>query len=335
MLSKPIFIAEAGVNHNGDISIAKKLIEYAKNADADYVKFQTFNADNLTTAEAGLADYQKKQSSDYSNQYEMLKKYELSKENHIDLINHCKKVGIKFLSTPFEVESLRLLIELNLDLIKISSGDLTNYFLLSEVAKSNLPIILSTGMGNSKEINDALNCLTENGLIKDKITLLHCTTEYPCPFDEVNLLAMQSMRDEFGVKVGYSDHTEGVATSIGAVALGACVIEKHFTLDRNMDGPDHSASLEPRELSFLVKRIRETASAIGTGIKSPTKSEVKNLKIARKSLVAKKDIRVGEKFSLENITAKRPGDGVSPMRFKEIINKTAKKKYKKDQQIKI
>lgn len=332
-LNEVIVIAEAGVNHNGDINIAKKLIECAKEADADYVKFQTFKANELTTHQGELAEYQKRQVGDYKNQFEMLKKLELSKDDHIELIEHCRKVGINFLSTPFEIDSLRLLIELDAKLIKISSGDLTNYFLLKKTAESNLQTILSTGMGSLYEIEDAINCLTSNGLDKSKISLLHCTTEYPCPYSEVNLSVIKNLKKQFGVRVGYSDHTSGISVSIAAAALGACIIEKHFTLDKNMIGPDHQASLEPDELSQMVKEIRNITEAIGTGKKAPTKSEIKNMHIARKSLVANKAIKKGERFSGDNITAKRPGSGISPMKFLEIDQMIAKRDFSKDEQI--
>ena len=332
-IQKVTVIAEAGVNHNGDIDVAKKLIECAKEAGADYVKFQTFKAEELTTRQGELADYQKRQVGDYKNQFEMLKKLELSKDDHLEIIEHCRKVGINFLSTPFEVHSLRLLIELDADLIKISSGDLTNYFLLKETAKSNLPIILSTGMGTLDEIHDAISCLTSNGLDKSKISLLHCTTEYPCPYSEVNLSVIKKLEKLFRVKIGYSDHTLGISVPIAAAAMGACIIEKHFTLDRNMIGPDHQASIEPDELSRMIKEIRNITDAIGTELKAPTESEIKNMNIARKSLVASKRISKGEIFTYDNLTAKRPGSGLSPMLVTKILGKKSKHNFEKDDKI--
>ena len=326
-------IAEAGVNHNGDIGIAKELIKHAKDAGADYVKFQTFRAEDLVTSKGELAEYQKRQVKDYKNQLEMLKQLELSREDHIELDSCCKDLGIQFLSTPFELKSLNLLIELGLKLIKVSSGDLTNYFLLKKIASHKLSVILSTGMANNKEIGDALDCLQKNGLPKDKITVLHCTTEYPCPANEVNLLAMKSIEKEFGVKVGYSDHTNGLSVSLAAVALGATIIEKHFTLDRSMPGPDHQASLEPEELKRLVLEIRTTSSCLGDGLKSPTKSEFKNIEVARKSLVASKRISKGEIFTYDNLTSKRPGSGLSPMLVTKILGKKSKHNFEKDDKI--
>lgn len=331
--SKVLVIAEAGVNHNGDINLAKKLIDVAKAAKADYVKFQTFEAKNLTTKIGELAEYQKKQVGDYSNQYEMLKSLELTKEMHEDLISYCDQVGIKFLSTAFDVSSLKLLLELDCKLIKIPSGDLTNYFLLSEAAKTKLPIILSTGMGSYQEISAALKCLYSNGAKKEDIVVLHCTTEYPCEYSEVNLLAMIEIKKKFGVQVGYSDHTKGISVSLAAVSLGATVIEKHFTLDRTMTGPDHEASLEPDELISMVSEIRNVSSCLGDKLLKPTASEIKNIQIARKSLVAKKSISVGDIFSIDNVVAKRPENGISPMEFPKLDGKISDKNYSEDESI--
>ena len=328
-----IVIAEAGVNHNGDIDLAKKLIDKAHEARADFVKFQTFSAEKLTTQEGMLAEYQQKQVGDYKNQFEMLKSLELTKENHIELIGHCKKLGINFLSTPFDESSLNFLIDLGCNLIKIPSGDLTNYFMLSAVAEKGLPVIMSTGMGTEAEVGEALECMNMHGLEIDQITLLHCTTEYPCPLSDVNLLAMNTLKERFHTEVGYSDHTSGISISIAAAALGASVIEKHFTLDRNMSGPDHKASLEPNELANMVQGIRDVEKSLGNGIKIPSPSEVKNINIARKSIVAKKDIKLGDDFTEENLTSKRPGDGMSPMLAPILIGSKATKDFMKNEKI--
>ena len=328
-----IIIAEAGVNHNGDIELAKKLIKKAHLAKADFVKFQTFSAENLTTQEGVLAEYQKKEVGNYSNQFEMLKSLELTKENHIELIRYCRELGINFLSTPFDEGSLNFLIDLGCDLIKVPSGDLTNYFMLSAVAEKGLPVILSTGMGTEKEVGEALECMNAKGLEVDKITLLHCTTEYPCPLTDVNLRAMHTLKEKFNTKVGYSDHTAGISVSIAAAALGASVIEKHFTLDKNMVGPDHKASLEPEELLNMVKGIRDVEQCMGDGIKIPSQSELKNIKIARKSIVAKTKIKLGDYYTKENLTAKRPGDGISPMMAPILIGSQATQDFKQNEKI--
>ncbi len=331
--SSIIIIAEAGVNHNGDIELAKQLVDKAYEAKADFVKFQTFSAENLTTQEGELAEYQQKQVSQYKNQFEMLKSLELTKENHIELIRHCKELGINFLSTPFDESSLNFLIDLGCDLIKIPSGDLTNYFMLSAVAEKGLPVILSTGMGTEAEVGEALDCMNSCGLEIDQITLLHCTTEYPCPLSDVNLSAMNTLKERFHTKVGYSDHTSGISVSIAAAALGASVIEKHFTLDRNMPGPDQKASLEPEELSMMVQGIRDVEKSMGNGIKVPSSSEIKNIKIARKSIVAKTNIKLGDYFTEDNLTSKRPGDGMSPMLTPTLIGSKAKKDFIKNEKI--
>lgn len=330
-MQKVYIIAEAGVNHNGDLNTAKKLIDEAKKAGADAVKFQTFKAENLASKTALKAAYQKQTTDSKQSQYEMLKALELSIESHTKLIEHTKNIGIEFLSTPFDIDSANLLFELGLSKFKIPSGELTNLPLLRTIAKFKKPIILSTGMATMAEIWDAFNILTTNVALED-ITILHANTEYPTPFCDVNLKAMVSIGAEFGVKFGYSDHTLGIAVPIAAVALGASVIEKHFTLDKTQPGPDHKASLEPNELAQMVAGIRAIELALGDGIKSPSPSEIKNINIARKSIVAKFDIKKGEIFTDDNITTKRTTPvGISPMKWDEIIGTPAQKNYKKDE----
>lgn len=330
-MQKVYIIAEAGVNHNGDLNTAKKLIDEAKKAGADAVKFQTFKAENLASKTALKAAYQKQTTDSKQSQYEMLKALELSIKSHTKLIEHTKNIGIEFLSTPFDIDSANLLFELGLSKFKIPSGELTNLPLLRTIAKFKKPIILSTGMATMAEIWDAFNILTTNVALED-ITILHANTEYPTPFCDVNLKAMVSIGAEFGVKFGYSDHTLGIAVPIAAVALGASVIEKHFTLDKTQPGPDHKASLEPNELAQMVAGIRAIELALGDGIKSPSPSEIKNINIARKSIVAKFDIKKGEIFTDDNITTKRTTPvGISPMKWDEIIGTPAQKNYKKDE----
>lgn len=330
-MQKVYIIAEAGVNHNGDLNTAKKLIDEAKKAGADAVKFQTFKAENLASKTALKAAYQKQTTDSKQSQYEMLKALELSIESHTKLIEHAKNIGIEFLSTPFDIDSANLLFELGLSKFKIPSGELTNLPLLRTIAKFKKPIILSTGMATMAEIRDAFNILTTNVALED-ITILHANTEYPTPFCDVNLKAMVSIGAEFGVKFGYSDHTLGIAVPIAAVALGASVIEKHFTLDKTQPGPDHKASLEPNELAQMVAGIRAIELALGDGIKSPSPSEIKNINIARKSIVAKFDIKKGEIFTDDNITTKRTTPvGISPMKWDKIIGTLAQKNYKKDE----
>lgn len=330
MKRKTIIIAEAGVNHNGEIDLAKKLIDVAAQAGADYVKFQTFKSDLLVSKNAKKASYQKQNTSSASDsQLEMLRKLELSENNHEDLILHCKKRNIKFLSTAFDLESIDYL-KNKLDFYKIPSGEITNLPYLRKVASLGLPIIMSTGMASMKEIKDAFNVLIQGGILVKDITILHCNTEYPTPMKDVNLSAMNTIGKELGVSVGYSDHTLGIEIPIAAVALGACVIEKHFTIDRSLPGPDHKASLEPNELNQMVKSIRNIEIALGNGIKRPSESEKKNIEIARKSIVASKDINIGEILNEDNLTVKRPGNGMSPMLWDNIINTKATKNYKKD-----
>ncbi|EAJ2870709.1 N-acetylneuraminate synthase [Campylobacter upsaliensis] len=330
-MKKVLIIAEAGVNHNGDINLAKKLIEQAAKAGADVVKFQTFKANSCVSVSAKKAKYQLETTAKEESQLEMIQKLELSYESHFELMKHCKKHGIAFLSTPFDLESVEFLRGLDLPYFKIPSGEITNLPYLKAVAKCKKKVLLSTGMANLGEIEAALTILRKNGT--RNITLLHCNTEYPTPFEDVNLNALKTLKEAFKLEVGYSDHTEGIVASLGAVALGAVVIEKHFTLDKTMEGPDHRASLEFEELRALCKGIRELEKALGSGIKKASKSEAKNKIIARKSLVAKREIQKGEKFSIENLTTKRPGSGISAMRYEEYLGKRALKAYKKDELI--
>lgn len=330
-MQKTLIIAEAGVNHNGDIKLAKQLIDAASEAGVDYVKFQTFNSKKLVSKNAVKATYQKENTKNASeSQLEMLQKLELSKEAHIELIHYCKSKNIKFLSTGFDLESIDFLNDLNIDLFKIPSGEITNLPYLKKIGGFGKPIILSTGMSDMDEIKNALTVLTQAGANLNNITVLHCNTEYPTPMQDVNLLAMKTMGEVFKIKIGYSDHTLGIEVPVAAVALGATVIEKHFTLDKTMEGPDHKASLEPEELKAMVKAIKNINLAIGDGIKAPTQSELKNKIIARKSIVASKNIKEGDMFSEDNITVKRPGNGISPMLWDSIIGTIAKKSYSED-----
>lgn len=334
-MEKTIIIAEAGVNHNGDMLLAKKLIDVAIKADADFVKFQTFKTELVVSKDTKLADYQRNNLSDKQSQFEMIKKLELDKEAHIELIKYCNNHGIKFLSTPFDLESVDLLFDLGIELFKIPSGEITNYPFLKKIAGKKLPVILSTGMATLAEIEQALDVLIDNGLDRDQISVLHANTEYPTPFEDVNLKAMLTIKEAFKVKVGYSDHTLGIEIPIAAAALGASIIEKHFTLDRNMEGPDHKASLEPNEIISMTSAIRNVEKAIGSGIKKPSNSEKKNINIVRKSIIAKNSIKKGEVFTEENITVKRPGTGLSPMLWDKIIGKTASKDYSVEQLIEL
>jgi N,N'-diacetyllegionaminate synthase len=330
MTSRTLIIAEAGVNHNGDIKLAKLLIDAAAEAGADLVKFQTFNADRLVTRTAKKADYQNQATDKKESQYEMLRQLELSPEMHVELIAHCASRNIGFFSTGFDIESIDLLLSLGQDHFKIPSGEITNLPYLRHIGRLGKDVIFSTGMATMGEIEATIDVLEQAGTPRSNITVLHCTTEYPTPMVEVNLRAMQSIQMAFGVAVGYSDHTTGIEVAIAAVALGATVIEKHFTLDRNMLGPDHKASLEPAELKDMVVAIRNIELALGDGIKRLTPSEAKNRAVARKSLVAGRSIKMDEVFSAQNITTKRPGTGVSPMRWDEVIGQFAQKNYKKD-----
>ena len=325
-------IAEAGVNHNGSYELACKLVDAAKEAGADCVKFQTFKSEKLVSRNAQKADYQKSTTGEGS-QVEMLKKLELSYSEFVNLSKYCDEVGIAFLSTPFDFESIKFLDSIDMPFWKIPSGEITNYPYLVELAKSRKPVVMSTGMCELEEINEAIKVLTDNGTTN--IKLLHCNTEYPTPFEDVNLKAMQTLREEFGFEVGYSDHTKGIEVPIAAVALGATVIEKHFTLDRKMEGPDHKASLEPRELSEMIKSIRNIERAIGDGVKIPSPSERKNKLVARKSIVASVRIKKGDVLSEENITVKRPGTGITPMRWNEVLGTKAIRDYEVDELIEL
>jgi N,N'-diacetyllegionaminate synthase len=329
-MKKTIIISEAGVNHNGDLSLAKQLIDVAADAKSDYVKFQTFTADELVSKNTEKADYQKAQTQSSESHYEMIKKLELDFESHLELIKYCNKRKIKFLSTPFDIKSIDLLLKLNLDYLKIPSGEITNYPYLKYIASTQKPIIMSSGMATQNEIEMAINTLTDNGLKLNQLSLMHCNTEYPTPFEDVNLFAMKTLKEKFDVPVGYSDHTSGIEVPIAAVALGANIIEKHFTLDRSLPGPDHAASLEPNELKTMIEKIRNIESSLGESVKKPSKSELKNIPIARKSIVAKLNIKKGDSFSKNNITTKRPGLGLSPMEWNNVIGKKAKKDFKAD-----
>jgi len=325
-----LIIAEAGVNHNGSMKLAKKLVDVAVKAGADYVKFQTFKAETLVTQNADKAEYQKGLTNEDETQFEMIKKLELDRKAHVDLIDYCKTKDIQFVSTAFDHDSIELLTELDIPLFKIPSGEITNLPYLRHIGGMGKPIIMSTGMSTLDEIRDALNILIESGAEKEKITILHCNTEYPTPIGDVNLKAMLTIRNEFGVKVGYSDHTLGIEIPIAAVAMGATIIEKHFTIDRTLPGPDHIASLEPDELKAMVIAIRKTERAMGSGIKEPSSSENKNMEIARKSIVAKKSIKKGEKFTTRNITVKRPGTGISPMNWDALLGQNSNKNFNID-----
>jgi len=332
-----LIIAEAGVNHNGSIELAKKLIETAANAGVDFVKFQTFKADSIVSKTAKRAEYQQKNINDGEDtQYSMLKKLELNENMHFELISHCKKFGIKFLSTGFDNESIDFLDSIDIPFFKIPSGEITNKPYLKHIASKKKPVVLSTGMATLSEIKEAIDIMLYEGISIDEITVLHCNTEYPTPMEDVNLKAMLNIGNELGVNIGYSDHTNGIEIPIAAVALGAKVIEKHFTLDRSLPGPDHKASLEPDELKAMVKAIRNVEIAIsGSGIKEPSPSEIKNKVIARKSIVAKRKIIKGELFSEENLCIKRPGNGISPMLWDEVIGKKAKQDFQEDELIEL
>lgn len=331
-MCRTLIIAEAGVNHNGSISMAKKLIRAAKSSGADIVKFQTANVDSLVTESAAMAEYQRHNTGQEKSQKEMLKKLLLKFEDFEDLASYCMEVGIKFLSTPFDIESVRFLDKLQ-DIWKIPSGEITNYPYLVEIGRTKKDVILSTGMSDLHEIHDAVDVLKSNGT--KNITLLHCTTEYPAPIEEINLNVMETLRKEFGCPVGYSDHTQGIEIDLAAVAMGATIIEKHFTLDRSLPGPDHKASLEPDELKAMVSGIRKVELARGTGVKRPTASERKNRDIARKSIVAAKAIKQGEIFTTDNLTTKRPGSGVSPMRWNEVLGERAVRCFEEDELIEL
>ncbi|EKD71483.1 MAG: N-acetylneuraminic acid synthase [uncultured bacterium] len=356
---KTFIIAEAGVNHNGSLELARRLVDLAKKAGADAVKFQTFHAEDLVCLSAPKADYQKASTSTNESQYEMLKSLELSEQDQVKLHQYCKEQEIIFLSSPFDMRGVNFLCQtLALSLIKIPSGEITNLPLLLKVAQTGKPVILSTGMSSLGEIEEALAILafgyshpledihfskysyneiyySDAGqkILQEKVSLLHCTSEYPAPFDEINLRAIQTLHQAFGLPVGYSDHTLGIAVAIAAVACGAKIIEKHFTLDKSLPGPDHQASLEPQDLTAMVSGIREVELALGNGKKLPTTSELKNRLIARKSLVSLEKINKGEFFSEKNIGCKRPGNGISPINFYNYQGKCAERNYEKDELI--
>lgn len=330
---KTIIIAEAGVNHNGSLETAKKLIDAASDANADFVKFQTFTADTLVALSAEKAEYQKKLTGADESQYQMLKNLELDQNAHYELIKHCQKKSIGFLSTAFDIQSIDFLAAFDLEYFKISSGEITNLPYLRHVGKYGKQVLLSTGMATLSEIQDALAVLEESGTLKSRITVLHCNTEYPTPMADVNLRAMLTIREKLGVRVGYSDHTLGIEIPIAAVALGASVIEKHLTLSRKMPGPDHHASLEPDEFKAMVAAVRNITQALGDGIKNPSPSELKNIAVARKSIVASCKIEKGEVFTNDNLTVKRPGTGISPMLYDRILGKVSNRSYDIDEMI--
>jgi N,N'-diacetyllegionaminate synthase len=332
---KTIIIAEAGVNHNGSIKIAKEMVKAASEAGADYIKFQTFVTGNLVSKDAGQAEYQKKNLGTESSQFEMLKSLELSENDHYEIIESCNRNKIAFFSTAFDLESIDLLIRLQIPLWKIPSGEITNLPYLRKIGSLKSKVIISTGMATLGEIEAAIAVLEVSGTKRDQITVLHCTTEYPAPLDEVNLKAMVTIGEAFKIRFGYSDHTEGIEIPMAAVAMGATIIEKHFTLDRNMQGPDHKASLEPLALKKMIEGIRNIERALGNGIKIPSPGEIKNKVAARKSIVAAKHISKGEVLSGENLTVKRPGDGLSPMLWDQLTGTRSNRAYEKDQQIEL
>lgn len=331
---KPIIIAEAGVNHNGSLQMALRMVETAAKAGADFIKFQTFKTGNIVTSSVRTADYQKK-NCNADSQMDMLRKLELTQEQFRIIAGHCRKCGIGFLSTPFDIESVTFLVSLGMKYMKIPSGEITNLPYLRAIAATRIPVIMSTGMSTLSDVENALQVLYDGGYYSNEIILLHCTTQYPTPYHDVNLKAMITLREAFGVNVGYSDHTKGIEVPLAATALGAYVIEKHFTLDKSLPGPDHIASLNPEELTAMISGIRNVAMALGSSVKRVTSSEKKNIASARKSIVASKEIQEGDTFSAENLTAKRPGTGISPMRWDEIIGRIAAKHFNQDDIIEI
>lgn len=332
-MEKVIIIAEAGVNHNGSLENAKKMVDVAKEAKVDYVKFQTFVSGKLVSVNAKMAEYQEQNIGKAESQLAMLKKLELSQKDFLELKKYCEEKKIGFLSTPFDLDSIEFLTDLGMDFFKIPSGEITNYPYLVKIARTGLDVVMSTGMCEMGEIEQAVEVLRKNGT--KNISLLHCNTEYPTPYEDVNLKAMDTLAEIFQVPVGYSDHTQGIEVPIAAVARGAVVIEKHFTLDKNMEGPDHKASLEPKELQEMVKAIRNIEKALGSGEKKPSRSEKKNIAVARKSIVASKNIKKGEIFTEDNLAVKRPGDGISPMLWGEVIGKAAKRDFEPEEKIEV
>jgi N,N'-diacetyllegionaminate synthase len=334
-LRSTLVIAEAGVNHNGDLATALSLVDVATESGADIVKFQTFTADQLLTQDAAKAEYQKATTSNTETQFEMLRKLELSHNDHLAIIERCQERGIGFLSSGFDIDNVDMLVGLGMDRIKVPSGEVTNLPYLRHIGGLGLPTILSTGMANLEEVSSALDVLLAYGSPKEDVTILHCTTDYPATMGDVNLQAMVTMRDAFGVEVGYSDHTLGHEVAVAAIALGAVVIEKHLTLDRESAGPDHVASLEPEEFANMVRVIRNIEIALGDGIKRPQSSEFANMSVARKSLVASERIQEGEAFTSMNISAKRPGSGLSPMRWDEVLGQKATREYAPNEMIEL
>lgn len=332
-MKKVLIIAEAGVNHNGSIELAKRLADKAKEAGADIVKFQTAKPENLVSKSARMADYQKQNTGKDESQYQMLKKLMLPFEAYDEIFAYCESIGIKPLSTPFDLESIEYLNTKNMPFWKIPSGEITNLPYLIEIAKTKKPVVMSTGMANIAEVKEAVDVLKEYG--SEEITILQCNTQYPTPYSDVNLKAMITMRDELKLPVGYSDHTKGIEIPIAAVAMGAEIIEKHFTLNRYMEGPDHKASLEPDELKLMVDSIRHVEEAMGNGHKQTSESEKSNIAIARKSIVAKRNIKKGELFTSENITTKRPGTGISPMLWFNVLGISAVRNFAEDELIEI
>lgn len=328
-----IIIAEAGVNHNGSFELAKKMVDAAKEAGVDYVKFQTFNPKKLVSRYAEKAEYQKKTTGSDETQLQMLQKLTLTEDNFLSLRDYCREVGIGFISTPFDLDSIDFLETFDMDFWKVPSGEVTNLPYLEAIARTKRKVVMSTGMCDMNEIQDAIEVLEKNGTTD--ITLLHCNTQYPTPYEHVNLSAMNSIKDALHKEVGYSDHTQGIEVPIAAVAMGATVIEKHFTLDKNMEGPDHKASLNPSELKHMVVAIRNIERAIGNGLKEPSSSEMANKGVARKSIVASRSIKQGEAFSEENLTTKRPGTGISPMKWYEVIGKVAPRDFSEDEIIEL
>ena len=328
-----IVIAEAGVNHNGSFELAKKMVDAAKEAGVDYVKFQTFNPKKLVSKYAEKAKYQKETTGSDETQLQMLQKLTLTEDNFLSLRDYCKEVGIGFISTPFDLDSIAFLETFDMDFWKVPSGEVTNLPYLEAIARTKRKVVMSTGMCDMNEIQDAMEVLEKNGTTE--ITLLHCNTQYPTPYEHVNLSAMNSIKDAMHKEVGYSDHTQGIEVPIAAVAMGATVIEKHFTLDKNMEGPDHKASLDPTELKQMVRAIRNIEKAIGNGLKEPSSSELANKAVARKSIVASRDIEQGEVLSEENLTTKRPGTGISPMKWYEVIGKVASRDFSEDEMIEL
>ncbi|MDD5072712.1 MAG: N-acetylneuraminate synthase [Candidatus Omnitrophica bacterium] len=330
-MHKIFIIAEAGVNHNGSLKVAMRMVDAAADAGADAVKFQTFSAESLVSTYAPKAAYQKAATGNTGSQLEMIKKLELGPDAHKELLRRCRKKKVIFLSSPFDLKSVDFLAGLGLKIFKVPSGEINNLPYLRKIGRLKRKVILSTGMSDLKEVRFAMGILTGSGTRPEDITVLHCTTEYPAPMDEVNLRAMLTLKNRLRVQVGYSDHTQGIEVSIAAAALGAAVIEKHFTLDRDLPGPDHKASLEPDEFRAMVKAVRNIETALGDGVKRPAPSELNNRKIARKSIVAAADIAKGDRFTVHNITVKRPGNGLSPVIYEKLLGRPANKNFKKDE----